>query len=951
MGRENVAREDPMAGRLIGRDAETAQLYDAMTLAAQGEPQLVLVAGDAGIGKTCLVSDLVSRAAELGFATATGHCLDIEAAMSFAPVIEALRSLLSDDPDLDGRPHARRTRAMLDPDAPEPDQIRMLDDLRLTLLEAAADRPLLLVVEDMHWADRSTQDLTSALARTAQGSLLLVITVRDDELHRRHPFRTTLAELSRLETARRVELRPLGPGDIALLVRDRSGVEGSSESVRQIHERSEGNPLYAEELIDADPNAVPEHLADLLLARVSKLSGEGRSLVRTASVDGSRIDTELLAAVSGLDTDTLEKLTRQAVDEHVFHVRGSVLEFRHGLLREAVYDDLLPGERTRTHAAFAEALQSRVDAGEATLPRLSRLAFHWSQAHETRRTLAASVRAGEAALHFGAAESVTHLDRAVSLWDRVPDPATATGRAKPHLLLLLAHAHAENERRDLFELLTREALRELGPDPDPLVASRVYAALVLGRFTADDEIDDAEALRLALEYAGTTPSRELARALTSQSAYHHHRGEGALALEAAEHAAEVARQASAPEHEVEALHFAACELELLGRLREAAACERRAMLVARQAGRLGHALFEQSNLAWFELASGAGEQAYETAITGMEEAATNALPTLTAYCGAQAFCYLVWDGRFNDAERLFQRLAAFDPGTHWDWQAELREQLAVARGDVQEVARFAEITPRFLSSAQPHGGDDVEVDHRVTGLLMLGHPDDACRIAEAYLSFVENLDSPVRHGSAALTAYRAALEHRDDDLTTHADQVLARARGGLDEEWQTTLHGLWFALADAHGSRLRGEPTVTTLRGAVTLASALGRYVALEPRLLLAAELLARHERDEGKELLTAVWSDAKDMGAGDHERRAFKLAIRKRVPLPQEARETGPLDRLTPREREVLDLLADGATNRVIAETLFITEKTASVHVSNLLAKLGVPNRGAAAAVARRFG
>src|SRR5262245_54611151 len=447
--------------RLFGRDAESAHLYDAMTLAAQGQPQLVLVVGDAGIGKTALVSDLVSRAAELGFATATGHCLDIEAAMSFAPAVEALRTLLSQAPDLAERPHARRMQAMLDPDVPEPDRIRMLDDLRLTLLEAAADRPLLLVVEDMHWADRSTQDLTSALARTAQGRLLLVLTVRNDELHRRHPFRTTLAELSRLDTARRVDLGPLGQEDIAQLVSERTGSEGSSETVRAIHERSEGNPLYAEELVDAHLEAIPEHLADLLLARVARLSGESRSLVRTASVDGSRLDTELLTAVTGLDADTLEKLIRQAVDEHVLHLRGPVLEFRHGLLREAVYDDLLPGERTRIHAAFAEAFQARVDAGEDALPQLSRLAFHWAQAHEATRTLAASVRAGEAALHYGATEAVTHLERAVSLWDRVPDPATAAGRAKPDLLLLLAHAYAENERRDLFRLLTREALAEL----------------------------------------------------------------------------------------------------------------------------------------------------------------------------------------------------------------------------------------------------------------------------------------------------------------------------------------------------------------------------------------------------------------------------------------------------------------------------------------------------------
>ena len=638
--------------RLIGRDDESAQLYDAMMLASQGQPQLVLVLGDAGIGKTGLVNDLLARADELGFAAATGHCLDIEAAMSFAPAVEAVRILLTEDDDVGTRPQARRMKALLDPSTPEPDQIRLLDDLRLTILEAAADRAVLLLMEDMHWADRSTQDLVAAVARTARGRLLVVVTVRNDELHRRHPFRTTLAELGRIESARRVELGPLGHAEIAELVRQRSGTDGSSESVTTILERSEGNPLYAEELIAADPGAVPEHLADLLLARVARLPAESRGVVRTASADGSRLDIEVLAFVTGLEAEDLEGLLRQALDGHVLRQRGDVLEFRHGLLREAVYDDLLPGERTRTHAAFAEALQARVDGqDEASLSQLSRLAFHWSQAHDPARTLAASVRAGERARQFGTAEAVTHLERAVALWDRVTDPEAVAERSKPDLLLLLAHACADNERRELFEALTREAVAELTPDTDRLVASRVYATLTLCQPAAGDRIDDEEALRLALEYAGTTPSRELAEALRSQSAYHHRRGHGIPALEAAERAARVARQADDPVHEIEALHYCAVGSPP-GPGREAIVSEREAVTSpGRRPAR--PALFEESNLAWFELVSGATEQAFERGIAGMEEAGERH-PPLAVFCGAQAFSHLLWTGRFDDARRLFE---------------------------------------------------------------------------------------------------------------------------------------------------------------------------------------------------------------------------------------------------------------------------------------------------------
>jgi DNA-binding CsgD family transcriptional regulator/tetratricopeptide (TPR) repeat protein len=938
--------------RLIGRDTESAQLYDAMTVAAQGQPQVVLVVGDAGIGKSSLVNDLALRAADLGFVTTTGHCLDIEAAISFAPAVEALRALLPDIAVSEDRPHARRMEALLDPDATEPDRVRMLDDLRLTILEAAAHGPLLLILEDLHWADRSTQELVSALARTAHGRLLLVLTVRSDELHRRHPFRAALAELTRLDAARRIDLGPLNRADIAALAVERSGVAGDDETVASLHERSDGNPLYAEELIDADLHAVPEHLSDLLLARVAKLSSESRRLVRTASVDGSRLDHELLTSVTGLEPHAIEKHLREAVDDHVLRQRESVLEFRHGLLREAVYDDLLPSERTRTHAAFAEALQEQLDGvGEAPLSQLSRVAFHWSQAHDAARTMAASVRAGLAALHIGAAESVTHLDRAVALWDRVTDPESGAGCSKPALLLYLAHAHAENERRDLFEILTREAVAEIGPDTDRLVASRVYATFARCLQTSEDTIDEQEAIRLALEYAGAAPSPERARALCSQSTFHHRRGRSTPALTSAREAVQVAKKAEDSETQVEALHFSAIELQLLGRVSDAVTCEREGVRTARKAGRLGWALFATSNLTWFQHVGGTGVAAYQAAIAGIEESLAHAIPGLAVLCGEEAVTWLLWQGRLNDAERLLARLVRLDaePETCDD----IRHQVALARGDSAAITSWLERVPQFVESGFHHSGDEDDVDDRVTASLMLGRPRDASQVAESYLSFVEAGDSPVRHASAAYSAYRAAsaLDPIEREaLNAHAAAALAWAGSRLTDDWRTSLHGLRLALAEAYQLRAHRSSAVSRFREAIAMAERFGAFLALEPRLLLAEELLTQGQRGEGRELLSAVWSDARAMGAGEHERRAFRLATRTRVPLPRPAESSGPLARLTPREREVLDLVADGSTNRTIAETLFIAEKTASVHVSNLLAKLGVPNRGAAAALLHRL-
>jgi DNA-binding CsgD family transcriptional regulator len=190
------------------------------------------------------------------------------------------------------------------------------------------------------------------------------------------------------------------------------------------------------------------------------------------------------------------------------------------------------------------------------------------------------------------------------------------------------------------------------------------------------------------------------------------------------------------------------------------------------------------------------------------------------------------------------------------------------------------------------------------------------------------------------------------DLSGRAARLLAQAREGLTDEWRGSYYGVQLALAEAYAARVEGRSAVEEFREAAALAGSFGAFFALEPRLDLAQELLAHGGRDEGRELLVECWTAAHGMGAGGLERRAVRLASRTRVPLPGAVSGSGegPLSRLTPREREVLDLVATGATNKAIAGSLVISEKTVSVHVSNVLAKLGVENRGAAGALARRL-
>jgi DNA-binding CsgD family transcriptional regulator len=936
---------------LLGRQRDVAELDGALELAAQGTPQVVLVGGDAGIGKTTLVSDLERRAAGRGFTVATGHCLDIEAGMSFAPVVEAVRALLTGLDDLGSRPSARRMLSLLDPEAPRSTEpFRVLDDLRQTVLEAAAAGPVLVVLEDMHWADRSTQDFATSLGQTARGGLLLVLTFRSDELHRRHPFRKTLTEISRTFGCRRIDLGGLDRDDVASLVAARTGGPADPSVVGSVLARSAGNPLYAEELLAADQQGVPVHLSDLLLARIDALEAGPRALLRVASVNGTRLDTETLAELAGLDPAQAEGYLREALDANVVRQSAGSLEFRHPLLREATYDDLMPDERTRVHARLAEILQVRVDADpDPGLATLSRLAFHWNAAHDLPRTLAASVRAGLAAKRLGAAEAVTQLERALSLWDQVPDAQALAGLPQAELVVLLGESAGEQDDGERWLTLVHSAVDMLGSDPDRLLASRVYSALVPAS-RRGDTIGKQEAIRLAIEYAGDTPSEELARGLTAESLYLNRHGRFAASLAAAQRAIDVARVAGCVEVEVDARYIGSLSDFYLGHIGDALAGMERAEAMARAAGRVGQVLGAFTVL---YMEAGQVDRGLSVADDGFEEGMSLGLPVQATMCGGLALLALLWRGRLDEAERRLEELDELGLTAASGRWTPPRAELSLARGDTDAATPLVHRTIAFTHDVGRFPWD-TEVLTELALAVMVDDQPGALETARSYLAQLDECDSPLTSAGAARIGYqalclgRSATWERTGELRDRAVLQLQRGQAGLTDEWRQTYYGVQLALADAYAARYAGEPAVAHFRDATALADPFGAYFALEPRLNLAEELLAHAGRDEGRELLVECWSTARGMGAHDLERRALRLATRTRVPLPHSAMREGPLGRLTPREREVLDLLVTGATNKTIATTLFITEKTASVHVSNILTKLAVANRGEAAALAR---
>jgi predicted ATPase len=357
-----------------------------------------------------------------------------------------------------------------------------LFELLLGVLHRLAERgPLLVVVEDLHWADQSTHDLLSFLVRNLRAGVALLLTYRSDELHRRHPLRPFLAELDRSGRTERLELGRLGRRDLGELLAGIRGEPAPAALVSEILARSEGNPFFAEELLAArvegagESAELPEVLRDLLLARVEALPQATHQLLQIAAVAGQRVDHHLLAEVAGQPSESLVGLLREAVAHHVLVVGAGngAYAFRHTLVQEAVYDDLLPVQRPPLHAAYARALAARIKGqGDAATAELGRLAYHWHAAHDLGRALLASVAAGQAAeAAYAQAEAAGHYERALELWDQAPEAAASSPLDRGSLLMRAAQAASRSGADARALALANQALAEIDVTDEPIRAS------------------------------------------------------------------------------------------------------------------------------------------------------------------------------------------------------------------------------------------------------------------------------------------------------------------------------------------------------------------------------------------------------------------------------------------------------------------------------------------------
>ena len=991
---------------LVGRDTEVAQLRAALERAAAGQPAIVVVAGEAGVGKTRLVVELLRNADVLGAVALTGGCLDVgEGVLAYAPMVEALRPLAAtmDSDELDrvlGGARAELARLVPELGAQAGgEQVAPLAPTRLfelllgVLHRLAERRPVLLVVEDLHWADQSTRDLLGFLARNLRAGVALVLTYRSDELHRRHPLRPFLAELDRSSRTERLELGRLGRRELAELLTEILDEPVAPALVGEILARSEGNPFFAEELLAAhlEGTKLPLALRDLLLARVEALSEATQRVLEVAAVAGTRVDHQLLAAVVGQDTEELVWLLREAVTHHVLAVAeaSGAYVFRHALVQEAVYDDLLPVQRGPLHAAYARALERRIEqrgavagATSATAVERGQLAYHWYAAHDLGQALLSSVQAGQAAESAAAlAEAVGHYERALELWDQVPEAAARSPLDRGTLLSRAASAANLAGDDDRAIALARLAVDRVDPVAEPLRAGALLERLARYHWTAGDTPQAMAAVERAVAtIPPEPPSEELARALAAHGQLLMLQAHQTDARARCEEAVAVARQISARAVEGHALTTLGTTLGILGHTEAAIADLEQGRDIATELRNVDDLGRVHANLATVLDMTGRSADAVEVFLAGADVARQfGALGRYGPSLLPDAASALLSLGRREEAERVLDEVFDLDlrwPG-HWVRPLTIRGtlrlrtgDLAAARADFQRILEESRApldpqnaTPVFAGLAETAIWDGRLADARAAaadGLEVLATAEEPfwitelCRTALAVEAATAE-QSRARHASVDEQVARelaAGLIDRARAATTapnvvptpvvkanllSAEAEWSRVIGPSDPERWANSAQAWEALGypwpagyarwrEAEALLAQGAPRQaagTALAKARMLASGLGAR-------LLTAEIdsLGRRARIE---LALPAGGEAPD------------------EPAQEPATATGELG-LTPREREVLALVAEGRTNREIAEALFISDKTASVHVSNILAKLGVANRGQAAAVAHRL-
>jgi DNA-binding CsgD family transcriptional regulator/tetratricopeptide (TPR) repeat protein len=991
-----------MGGRVVsptfvGRVEELQTLDAARRRAADADPAVVLVGGEAGVGKTRLITELTARCAADGTRMLAGGCVPVgDGTLPYTPIVEALRTLVAEVgadevrgligpswPEL-----ARLLPALGEPDrAGQPDQAAQarLFELLLGLLGRLGEQvPLVLVVEDLHWADHSTQDLLAFLVRNLRRErMLLVVTYRDDEpgQQRLGPY---LAELDRAGRVERLELPRLDQAQTGAQLVGILEAAPAAELVAAVFARSEGNPFFTEELlaaVRAGSGELPATLRDLLRGRIQGLPERAQHVLKVVAVAGRQVPHGLLATVAGLTDRQLDGALRAAVARQLLVTRPGPdgYEVRHALLREVVDADLLPGERARLHAGLAHAFSEQPEVtGVSPAVTAAELAVHWDAAGEAAEALPARVRAGQAADRTHAfPEARNHYERALELWERVPDPGQPAGLDRVDLLDHAAQAAISTGAAGRAIELLEDAVGLVDPADEPVRAAVLQARLGDHRRVAGNETGALAAYQEAERLlAGTPPSTERARVLASHARTLALMWRSEEAIPRCEEAIGIARDVGARIEEAQALSTLGMCMDDLGELDRAAALQREARRIAEEVGDAEGIMRTYVNLNHVLGMAGRGRDALEDAREGYLRACQFGLERGVGSAVAGNLAVSLLDtGRWDECARFTAEAlvpdSAFAFGLH-AWRGLLltrRGDFAAAREQLKWAMR---LSPPASRDAAWYGLAELAIWE--------GRDNDAQGVLAEWQHWCAEVDpegvlpqlSLPRYGLAlrleADRVEQAAARRSPEDVaeiqsrTASVAAELDRLAAVQTPQVRSPHAACELLLAQAELSRLEGRSDPQRWRAAVAAREQLEhRFDAAYGRFRLAEALLASGApRRQVESALRPAHDTAVALSAAPLRREIELLAQRGRLrleePIDAAAEPKAPPSPaaslgLTQREAEVLALVAEGRTNRQIGQALFITPKTASVHVSRILAKLGVAGRGEAAAVAHRLG
>jgi DNA-binding NarL/FixJ family response regulator len=915
---------------MVGRDAELGQLLRLLGVHTGGS--VALIGGEPGIGKTRLVSEL------LGALPPRSTVLIGQADPgTLSHPYHLLIDLVSDG----GPPGAELATLTTDDLSPQERQRTAVELLRGALPERETT---VLVVDDLHWADPESVAVIERLVESATGRLLMVATYRPEALTHRHPVAELVQRLDRRHNVVHLRLERLAQSDVASFLAAVYGHAPSHRAAGRLHQRTGGNPFFLEELLKAsgetDPDRIsvqplPWTLAEALRSQLDDLEPEHRRVVEAAAVLGARVSFDLLAAVTGLAEPELIAMLRDLVGRGLMVENDEdVFGFRHALTREVIAGEMLGRERRRLHEAALDQIRRSEN------PDLAAIAVHAKGAGRYADMVAAA-RQGSAA-RLAASSPYAALKLAELGLEEEPEDAE-----------LLATAANAAWLAGYYEDAERHADRWLHATGDAGVRSAALRLLVrLAWETKDFKAMDGRVADVAEVIERLPYGEERAQAYAAIAQSHMLRNQYPEAIEWANRAAQAADRLNLPEVRLSALVEKGTALLYVPDGREAA--EAMLTAVADEAERIGayvvatramHNLFWQTRstnpalpgllermradseraglggnfassyhdgLSWLAVVAGDLDGAI-TALEDVERLGYEWSPYRT--CAMLAGLYLE-RGDLDRAEAALRETPT-ERAPHWVDPEALGMQLACWRGDLGRARReLAELTAVLA-------GEELVLPDVLLDVLSAGL---AGGLSVDELAGVVEIDGALR-----ATGSKIFPDPPDHPLRRALAAQLAEARGRRDEALADYL-----ALAQSTHHDAIGHRRATAWAGAARCLIALNRQPEARAAVQAGAAALERWPGWRRAELEV--------------------LARRLGVTLTGEAPSTPPTvssgpGALTPREREVAALLAEGLTNSELARRLVISRKTAAVHVSNILAKLGMSSRAQVAAWVTREG